>query len=71
MSQNSSNDYLSVIYTGSIVLFTLALKGERIIIIMMMSHISFPFKSAFFAEIFFFSSNSSSSSSRARQRVEI
>ena len=30
MSQNSSNDYLSVIYTGSIVLFTLALKGERI-----------------------------------------
>ncbi len=29
MSQKSSNDYLSVIYTGSIVLFTLALKGER------------------------------------------
>ena len=34
----------------------------------MMSHISFPFKSAFLSEIFFSSSNSSSSSSsRARQ----
>ena len=56
MSQNSSNDYLSVIYTGSIVLFTLALKGERILMMMMMmmSHVSFPFKSPFFiGDIFF------------------
>jgi len=45
-----SNDYLSVIYTGSILLFTLALKGARATYIymymykgdsMMMSHFFF------------------------------